>query len=85
VQNVIWRYATIKEGFINTESLSDKTRRDYRIMFNFDLFNGFVAVVLSLFQPVLAIILLYTKIPTFIGATIYILNQKRKAVNSNAL
>jgi uncharacterized membrane protein len=80
VQNNIWRYASQKEDFINPETLPEEVRKHYQIMFNLDMVNGLIAVVLSFFNPILAFILLYTKVPIFVAGTIYILNKKRKAV-----
>lgn len=80
IQNSIWQYASQKEDFINTETLPEEFKKRYQIMFNLDMLNGLIAVVLSFFNPILAFILLYTKVPFFVAGTIYILNKKRKAV-----
>src|SRR6478609_3434398 len=69
VQNVIWKYATQKKDFTNKENLPDEIRNRYKLMFNLDMLNGFIAVVLSFFNPVLAFILLFTKVPLFVGGT----------------
>jgi uncharacterized membrane protein len=80
VQNTIWQYASKKDDFINTETLPEQFRKRYQVMFNLDMLNGLIAVALSFFNPILAFILLYTKVPIFVAGTIYMLNKRRKAV-----
>lgn len=66
LQNFMWDYADGKEDFMDKEKLSEEERKRIRTMFNLDMLNGFVAISLSFFNPMLAFILLFFKIPTLI-------------------
>ncbi len=81
-QNTIWDSADIKEDFINTEKVSDEERKHFRMMFNFDMVNGLLCMILSFFVPTIAFFLLFFKIPVLFFATIYIANQRRKDVKT---
>jgi len=75
-QNTIWDSADVKPDFINTEKLLDEERKRFRIMFNLDMVNGLICVILSFFAPKLAFYLLFFKIPVIIFATIYVAKQR---------
>lgn len=79
-QNFIWDSADIKLDFIDAEKLPDEERRRFRIMFNFDIVNGMLCVLLSFFVPKIAFFLLFFKIPTIFFAGIYIASLRRKDV-----
>lgn len=81
-QNFIWDSAEVRHGYIDTEKLSDKERQRFRIMFNLDMVNGLLCVILSFFLPVLTFFLLFFKIPVIFFITIYIANQRRKGTKS---
>jgi uncharacterized membrane protein len=81
-QNTIWDSADIKEDFINTEKVSDEERKRFRLMFNFDMVNGLLCIILSFFVPTIAFFLLFFKIPVLFFATIYIASQRRKDVKA---
>ena len=81
-QNSIWDSADIKQDFIDTEKVSDEERKRFRLMFNFDMFNGLLCIILSFFMPTLAFFLLFFKIPVLFFATIYIASQRRKDVKA---
>lgn len=78
VQFFISEYAMMRENFSNEDSISDEVRKRFQIMCQLDIINGVIAVVLSFFFPVLAFILLFTKVPIFVIATIYMARQRRK-------
>lgn len=82
-QNFIWDSAEGKEGFINGEKIADKQREHFRIMFNLDMLNGLLCIILSFFVPKIAFFLLFFKIPVLFFVTIYITNQKRKDAKAN--
>jgi uncharacterized membrane protein len=71
--NVIWR----KKHKDEEPNISEERKR-LEVMFNLDMLNGIVAIIVSFISPVLAFILLFFKIPLFIFASFYIAAQKRK-------
>ncbi|MFT3934058.1 MAG: TMEM175 family protein [Chitinophagaceae bacterium] len=79
-QNGIWDTADVKPDFIDAATLSDERRKHFRAMFNFDMINGLLSVILSFFVPTIAFFLLLFKIPVLLLATIYIARQRRKDV-----
>lgn len=81
-QNFIWDSADLKQDFIDAEKLSGEERRRFRIMFNFDMVNGLLCIILSFFVPKIAFFLLFFKVPVFFLATIYIASQKRKEMEA---
>jgi uncharacterized membrane protein len=60
-----------------------ETLKRMQLMFNLDMLNGLVAVIVCLFHPVAAFMLLFFKIPLFIFASFYIAAQHRKAQHGN--
>ena len=81
-QNLIWDSADTKQDFVNTEKITDEERQRFRVMFNLDMANGLLCVILSFFVPKVAFFLLFFKVPVFFFATIYIAKQKHKAVKA---
>ncbi|GAB4032280.1 TMEM175 family protein [Spirosoma gilvum] len=79
-QNFIWDSSDFKNDFIDTQKLSGEERGRFRIMFNLDMANGLVCVILSFFVPKIAFFLLFFKVPVFFFATLYIANQRRKDI-----
>ncbi len=79
-QNYIWDSAALKQDYINSERLSDEERKRFRVMFNLDIVNALLCVLLSFFVPTIAFFLLFFKIPVLFFITIYIANQRRKDV-----
>ena len=77
-QNLIWDSADIKPDFIDTEKVSDEERKRFRVMFNLDMINGVICIILSFFVPKIAFFLLFFKIPVIFFATIYLANQRHK-------
>ena len=82
-QNFIWDSAAKKEDFIAADKLSDDERKRFRNMFNLDMVNGLVCIILSFFVPKLAFFFLFFKIPILFFMTIYIANERRKQVQGN--
>jgi uncharacterized membrane protein len=85
LQNTIWDGSDAKHDFIDTEKISSEERKRYRVMFNLDIINSLICVVLSFFIPKVAFYLLFFKIPVIFLATIYLASQKhkeRRSVNS---
>ncbi|MGC4039776.1 MAG: TMEM175 family protein [Flavobacterium sp.] len=80
-QNSIWDSSEKRKDYIDTEKISDKERERFRIMFNLDMINALICVILSFFMPKLAFFLLFFKLPVFAFVTIYIGNQRRKEVS----
>jgi uncharacterized membrane protein len=81
-QNNIWDSADIKEDFINTEKVSDEERKRFRMIFNFDMVNGLLCMILSFFVPTITFFLLFFKIPVLFFATIYFANQRSKDIKA---
>lgn len=79
-QNFIWDSSEQKEDFIDTEKISDRQRERFRLMFNLDMINALICVILSFFMPKLAFFFLFFKVPLLVFVTIYIGNEKRKKV-----
>jgi uncharacterized membrane protein len=77
-QYSIWKSSAIQQDFIDSEILPDEELKRYQIMFNLDMVNGLVCVILSFFVPKIAFFLLFFKVPVLFFATIYIVNQRRK-------
>ena len=61
-QNNIWDYSS-RKGFYNKELTSEETISRFRLFCNLDMLNALVAIGLSFVNPVLAFILLFTKLP----------------------
>ncbi len=78
LQNFMWDYAEVREGFIDREKLSKEEDKKNRTMFNLDMLNGLVAMMVSFFSPLVAFLLLSFKIPTFLIITFYIGNRRRR-------
>lgn len=74
LQNFLWDYPSMKQGFIDPETNQQEISQ-IRLYCNLDMLNGLIAIAVSLFSPRWAFILLFTKIPLFVIANIYIRNQ----------
>jgi len=79
-QKLIWTSADTQPDFVNTEKISEEERKRFRVMFNLDLINGLLCVLLSFVIPTIAFFLLFFKVPVIFFATIYIAWQRNKAV-----
>jgi uncharacterized membrane protein len=76
-QNAIWDYAD-KRNYVDKEKLPENARRRFRLVFNLDMINGLVCVILSFFFPVLAFVFLFFKLPMFLFGTFYFAGKGRK-------
>ena len=81
-QYLIWDSADAKQDYLNTEKITDEERERFRVMFNLDMFNGLLCVILSFFVPKVAFFLLFFKVPVFFFATIYIAKKRHTAVKA---
>jgi uncharacterized membrane protein len=63
IQNFLWDYPDKKEGFVNREILSEKKDAWIRSIFNLDMLNGLVAMIVSFINPLAAFLLLLFKVP----------------------
>lgn len=78
-QRLVWGYSVWDEtGFVNAEDISAEDQKRYKMMFNFDLANGIIAIVVSFFAPMTAFILLFFKVPLIVFASFYIASLRRK-------
>ena len=81
-QKLIWDSADTKQDFVNAEKISNEERERFRVMFNLDMANGLLCVILSFFIPKVAFLLLFFKVPVFFFATIYIARKRHEAVKA---
>jgi uncharacterized membrane protein len=77
LQNSIWDYAD-KKDYVDKEKLIESARRRFRLIFNLDMINSLVCVILSFFYPVLAFIFLFFKLPMFLFAGVYLTGKRKK-------
>lgn len=83
-QNLLWDYAVWdKNRFVDEESIDEENKRRFRIMFNLDMLNGLIAIVVSFFAPMVAFVLLYIKLPVMIFGTFYIASLRRKELGKD--
>jgi uncharacterized membrane protein len=68
-QNRIWDYASDKPDFLKSANESDSFK--FRLYCNLDIVNSLLAVVISFFNPVIAFIILFTKLPMALLVTIF--------------
>jgi uncharacterized membrane protein len=77
LQNSIWDYADAM-NYVDKEKLPENARRRFRLIFNLDMINGLVCVILSFFYPTLAFIFLFFKLPMYLFATFYLTGKRKK-------
>ena len=77
IQNSIWDYADTR-NYVDKEKLSENARSRFRLIFNLDMINSLVCVILSFFLPTLAFIFLFFKLPMFLFATFYFAGKGKK-------
>jgi uncharacterized membrane protein len=75
-QNNIWDYSH-RKGFLNKEVITEEIASRFRLFCNLDMLNALVAIGISFVHPVLAFILLFTKLPTILLAGIFHRNKFR--------
>ncbi len=77
LQNTIWDYADAR-NYVDKAKLPDTARRRFRLIFNLDMINSLVCVILSFFLPTLAFIFLFFKLPMYVFATFYLAGKRKK-------
>ena len=77
-QNGLWDSSDFKSNYIEEGKLSDVERSRFRVMFNFEIANGLICVLLSFFLPKLSFFLLFFKVPVLIFASVYFSRQRTK-------
>lgn len=66
-QNQIWDYASMKRGFLREDNFNKEMIRRFRLYCNLDMVNALLAAVIALLgYPMLAFILLFTKLPMIV-------------------
>ncbi|MBE7171181.1 MAG: DUF1211 domain-containing protein [Williamsia sp.] len=70
-QNWIWDYASDR-NLVDREKLHAPLDSRIRLFCNLDMLNGLVGVGISFISPVVAFVLLFTKIPTIVIAGIWV-------------
>jgi uncharacterized membrane protein len=63
-QNLIWDYASARPDYLK-ENTDAETIRNHRIACNVAMINALVAVTISFFSPLIAFIILFTRLPMF--------------------
>ena len=81
LQNSIWDYAD-KKSYVDKEKLSENLRTRFRVVFNLDMINSLICVILSFFYPRLAFIFLFFKLPMFLFGTFYLVGKRKKQLIS---
>ncbi|MVM29115.1 DUF1211 domain-containing protein [Spirosoma sp. HMF4905] len=76
-QNFLWDYSVL-DSFVDNQTIDSEHQKRYRIMFNLDMLNGLVSIVVSFFAPVTAFVLLFFKIPLMLFVYFYIASIRRK-------
>ncbi|MEI9934808.1 MAG: TMEM175 family protein [Ferruginibacter sp.] len=70
-QNYIWDYASSKLEFLKSTTINESTVFQMRLYCNLDMINALLAIVVSFISPVVAFILLFTKLPMVIIARLF--------------
>jgi uncharacterized membrane protein len=81
IQNFIWDYADTREGFVNRETLSKEKDEWIQMIFNLDMVNGLVAIVVSFISPLAAFLLLLFKVPGLV-LTAFFIRRRRQRVRA---
>lgn len=74
-QNSIWDYVAVRPDFLK-EHITDEINRNYRISCNIAMINALLATAVSFLSPLIAFILLFTRLPMFGLASKYYRNRK---------
>lgn len=77
LQNSIWDYAD-NRNYTDKEKLPEIARSRFRLIFNLDMINSLISVILSFFFPTLAFIFLFFKLPLVVFGTFYRFGKRRK-------
>lgn len=76
-QNTMWDYADAR-NYIDREKLPEVDRSRFRLIFNLDMINSLICVILSFFLPTIAFVFLFFKLPMLLFAAFYLTGQRRK-------
>ncbi len=77
-QNAIWDYASGK-GYLDQEKTPGALEARFRAFCNLDMINNAVGLAVAFFNPVLAFILLVTKLPLFVVLQFYYGKTRQRA------
>ena len=77
-QNFIWDYAAKKTDFAKSDATDDAKFSELRIFCNLDIVNSLLAVALSFVNPILAFVLLFTKLPIILAVIFFYRKNRRK-------
>ena len=81
-QNLIWDYVSVRPTYLKEESLDETTNSQMRLYCNLDMLNGVIAIVVSFYSPILAFVLLFTKLPMIFGVNfLNRINRRRQKRN----
>ena len=69
-QNAIWGYSS-RKGYVDQEKTPRALTERFRAFCNLDIINNALGLAVAFFNPVLAFILLVTKIPLFVVLPFY--------------
>jgi uncharacterized membrane protein len=81
-QNLIWDYVSVRPTYLKEESLDETTNSQMRLYCNLDMLNGVIAIAVSFYSPILAFVLLFTKLPMIFGVNfLNRINRRRQKRN----
>ena len=81
-QNMIWDYSS-DHHFLDKSTIDDKWEGRIRAFCNLDMLNSLVGLAVSWFSPVIAFIILFTKLPTILIAGIYYRRFRKSGHHKN--
>ena len=70
-QNRIWDYACAQPDYLKAESANEADVFRFKLYCNLDMINGLLAIIISFFNPVVAFVFLFTKLPMILTVTIF--------------
>lgn len=77
-QNYIWDYVSLKPSYLKAETIKKSDIFQFRLYCNLDMINAVMAVIVSFFSPIIAFILLITKLPIFLIVGIFYRKQLKE-------
>jgi uncharacterized membrane protein len=77
-QNYIWDYVSLKPSYLKAETIKKSDIFQFRLFCNLDMINAIMAVIVSFFSPVIAFILLITKLPIILIIGIFYRKQLKE-------
>lgn len=82
-QNLIWDYVSDRPTFLKEESLDETTNSQIRLYCNLDMLNGIIAIIVSFFSPIIAFVLLFTKLPMIFGVNFFFRKNRNRMNKRN--